>query len=279
MHDLNQSAGKEIFQAFIAIVISFLINYIAAQYCFQHVNDDMLLAFLKQAVFAIPIFLFVLFFRKTMLYRPDLKLFHEGWKSAALLLFILIVSALQCVYVVRESPVHVSGIFILLFLMQMFLIGYCEETLFRGLLLNAFHRCFGLHTLTGARLSVVVSGILFGAMHLLNANHPEVSLASAAAQAGAAAFLGMFLGAVYIRTGNGLWYLVILHAINDCLGFIANGRLNGLTDAAIIELQGQRGYASFIAIAVIYGLATMFILRKKKLQPCLEHMKHAGSAS
>ena len=233
---------------------------------FGDMQDSFQLSLYRQIIFAIPVFVSVIVLRKLWIYRPNPKMLKAGWKAAAAIIIIIILNAIRCF----AAPIEVDGITFLMFAIQVFLVGYCEEVLFRGLLFNAFHKKFGVRSLAGTRLAVVLSGIIFGATHLLNATNPSVSFTSAVIQAGSAAFMGIFLGAVYIRCGRGLWYVVFLHALNDAVAFIASGRLGGNSAAEIVNTIGiQAGFAQVVFAAVLFGGLSIFVLRKKKLEPCL----------
>ena len=61
----------------------------------------------------------------------------------------------------------VSALEILFFAATMFLIGWTEELIFRGVILNLFLERFS-KTKRGILWAVILSGVLFGAVHLTN---------------------------------------------------------------------------------------------------------------
>lgn len=224
--------------------------------------------FIRQLIFAILVFFTLIILKKTEIYEWDIYKVFDGWTSSFLFIGIMWLTGLQCMTVkVTEPPLNA-----LLFALQMLLVGYCEETLFRGLILNAFHGLFGNTPVAGARLAVLCSGVLFGATHLVNALHPEIGLANAAVQAAAASFLGIYFGAVYIRTGKCLWFVALMHGVNDLLVSVSAGRLSDgtLSEGAIISSYSENGTERILVAAVFYGVTTMIIMRRKKLLEVVE---------
>ena len=106
----------------------------------------------------------------------------------------------------------VSALEILFFAATMFLIGWTEELIFRGVILNLFLERFS-KTKRGILWAVILSGVLFGAVHLTNISQ-GVTVTSAMIQAVNAAFLGVIFGAVYARSGN-IWLVMTFHALVD----------------------------------------------------------------
>lgn len=87
------------------------------------------------------------------------------------------------------------------------LIGVFEETLFRGVL---FH---GLRQRLGPGAAVVMSALLFGGFHLVNAVFGQ-SLFLTVIQIATATALGLFLAAIVLQTRT-IWPAVALHALWD----------------------------------------------------------------
>ena len=150
------------------------------------------------------------------------------------------------------------------FVLYMFAIGLAEELTFRGVIQNVLADAFGRTTRRGVRRTVCLSGAIFGLVHLSNVLS-GVSLPGAAMQALAAASVGVYLGAVYVRCGN-VWALVLLHGLNDLVGMIAS---NGVGQDAAVEAISSYGPEKFITVGIYIALAA-FLLRRKKLDGILE---------
>lgn len=101
-----------------------------------------------------------------------------------------------------------------------------EEALLRGYPLQALAEAWG-----GA-WALVATSLVFGAMHLGNPGVTALGMANTAAA-------GLFLGALYLRTGS-LWWTTAVHlGWNWGLGFLADLPVSGLviSDAPFIDAQ------------------------------------------
>ncbi|WP_394179446.1 CPBP family intramembrane glutamic endopeptidase [Yoonia maritima] len=102
--------------------------------------------------------------------------------------------------------------FLLLITIPLF-IGLTEEIMFRGILLRAFLERLPVF------YAMLLSAILFGAMHLANGLTGQPMLATL--QQVAFAFLvGVFLAPIALKTGN-LWVVIIWHAVWDFLVYLS----------------------------------------------------------
>jgi membrane protease YdiL (CAAX protease family) len=84
------------------------------------------------------------------------------------------------------------------------LIGFREELIFRGYLINRFERIFN-----STFAAVIFSSLLFGFMHLYQGWYGVISTAS----------LGLVY-AIFFARFRRLWPLVAAHAVTDFIGFI-----------------------------------------------------------
>ena len=151
-----------------------------------------------------------------------------------------------------KAPWRIAAFFVC-----MFLIGLAEETLFRGVIAQTMLEHFGPGR-AAVWKACFASGLIFGAMHLINlrASAPLGVLI----QCCITAALGMLYAAIYFRTGN-LWVLVFLHTLQDCAALINSGLYE--STATISEVVS--GYdPSMLASALIYLIPTVFLLRKKR---------------
>lgn len=153
----------------------------------------------------------------------------------------------------------VSPLEIFFFIATMFLIGFAEEAVFRGVILNLFLERFS-GTKRGVLCAVIFSGVIFGAMHMTNA-FQGVSLFSAFVQAVNASLLGVIFGAVYVRTKN-LWLVVFFHALTDFASLLTSG-LYG--DGSTVDQINEYSALNFILSAVLL-IPCVILLRPKKLE-------------
>ena len=137
---------------------------------------------------------------------------------------------------------------IFLFAVAMFLIGFNEELVFRGIILNLFLDKFG-NSKKGIVTATVLSSVIFGAV------------ASALVQAIQAAVLGGLLAAIYLRSGN-IWIVIVAHALTDFASMLSSG-IYGMGDA--IDSINQLSWLNFITVP-IFLIPTLVLFRKSKLQ-------------
>lgn len=153
---------------------------------------------------------------------------------------------------------------ILLFIVTMVLVGTAEEFTFRGLIANLIFDKYG-KTSKGVWFSTIVSGVIFGSLHLINALSPEISFFSVAIQAILAGALGMVFTAIYFRTRN-IWFLVFLHAYNNFTALFASGVLGQGTIDSTIDTYS---FINFIGV-IPYIIVLLVLLRKSKMEEILD---------
>lgn len=93
-------------------------------------------------------------------------------------------------------------------------VAIMEELYLRGLLQNIIEKWFGKRN-NAALYAIIISSVLFGLGHIFGAlGQPVITIICKAVWAAA---LGVYFGAVYVKTRN-LWIPIILHFIVDLCG-------------------------------------------------------------
>jgi len=122
---------------------------------------------------------------------------------------VLMLLAISMLALVTGLPRPDAMVFILLNTM---LVGFSEEVMFRGVLFRALLTNFRVWT------AIVVTTVLFGAIHILNGvNTGQWGMATL--QAAAAGMSGLIFMAIVIRTGS-IWPAIVYHGIWDCVLFL-----------------------------------------------------------
>ena len=228
-------------------------------------SNDYIGSFTAQLFFAVIVTIAVFLLKRTDIYHSESACMKTGWLSAGLMFFIilfyLVIGAFSFV------TVTASWWEILLVAGQAFLVGYCEEALFRGLIQKSLHQYIGEDTRGKVIACIVLSGLIFGLAHLSNVT--VVSFGAAAIQAAVTAVTGIYFSAIFYRCGKNMWYIAFIHGLYDLAGFIAGGRLSGNPITPINENVTQYGWYVVLFWFVIYGLAAAVVLRPKKLDPLL----------
>lgn len=265
---MENKKKREILLAVAAVFVSLFLYRFFGRMVKGLVKDEFLGNMLAQAVFALFVLAAVLLLKKTEIFRSDLNALINGWFSAGFLLFLILF--LFCAGTLPSANMTVTTVQILYFAVQILLIGFCEETLFRGLVQNSLHAYFGEDNRKHVLLAVFIAGAVFGLTHLTNGLQPGVDLFAAACQATVTAFMGAYLGAVYYRTGKNLWYLMLLHGLYDGGALIVSGALSGNNMVSIIGASGSAGVQGVLIWVGVYLLLTLFLLRKDKIASFLK---------
>lgn len=170
------------------------------------------------------------------------------------------------------QPITVSAGELLLFALFMLFIGITEEVLYRGILQNTVLEYTGADAVSSVQKGIVITGILFGAVHLGNLLSGE-SLTAVLFQVVDAIPVGIILGAVYFRSKNNLWVCVLLHALTDAAGLLIAGLLSGASVTEGLDNLGAQklgnSSAGHIIIFAITLSAAIYVIRKSVIQKAI----------
>ena len=172
------------------------------------------------------------------------------------LLLVSSALALNLMALPSDQPM-LPAVQVVSFLAGMALVGVAEEMAFRGIVAQTLLEHFGTSR-AGVWKACLLSGLLFGAAHLINmAGSTPFGVLM---QSVFAASLGTMYAAIYFRTGN-LWVTVVLHAGMDITSMLVGGLYGTVTVSEAVS-----GYdATRLLSLLIYLLPTLFLLRKKKI--------------
>lgn len=248
-----------------AAVICVLIYKLLARHIHGFFSNDFVGSFMAQLFFALLATAACMILRMTDTFETDWSYLKKGWTAAGLeYALILLYSFLGLVNLMDSTAKWWE--FLLLF-GQALLVGYCEELLFRGMIQRSLHKYVGERNWLDVLLVCIISGLLFGAAHISNAT--STGWGAALYQAAITGLTGIYLGAVYWRNGKNVWFMMLLHAVYDMVGFIMAGRLSGGTVAAATQHASTNGVRGFFTWFVLYGAATIIVLRPKKVNEVL----------
>ncbi len=215
-----------------SIVLSFLFG----KQLKEMFSNYFVLRFVSESISAILGLLLVFAFRKQKVLKASSKGMKEGLICGAAWVLLPILVLANMTMDLRDMPdlQFVRGWEILLLLLQCVLIGFYEECIFRGIALELSFELFGAETKKQAKRAIFVVASLFGATHLINAFHSEITLTAAIMQAISAMGLGLVFGAIFYRSERNIWPCVIFHAIQDASAFIMSGALYGVSQESAI---------------------------------------------
>ena len=170
-----------------------------------------------EAVLAALVLIVMLLFKNSYVFTQKREKYTKGFFYGTFYLIGIVLFTLM-------FGVIGGGLFVGLPLINLivgcFLIGVAEEFLCRGWLLNEFLERFG-DTKKGIWYSIIISGIIFGLIHLGNIYTMGQSVPTTILQAMSAAATGIFLGLIYYKTKN-IWTVVTLHGLWDFSLFLNN---------------------------------------------------------
>lgn len=173
------------------------------------------------------------------------------WQSIALatvLALVILDNIVECSIAGIPLQNTFSGIAIAL--LSGFAPGFFEEVVCRSVVLgNMMQRWKNQDNYI--LKSVLVSGIAFGLVHIINILNGDIS--ATLLQVCYASGLGIFLGSIYLRTRN-IWGPVILHSLVDFSAYIFNGEPDTTTFTIVTSF----------AITVIYIAGGLFLVRPSK---------------
>jgi membrane protease YdiL (CAAX protease family) len=160
---------------------------------------------------------------------------------------------------------------IVLGILKLFEIGFLEESLFRGITANCLGIRYGRDT-GGIWFSVIVSGFIFGAAHMMNASI-GVNLLNALAQSVTAWVFGMYFAAIYFRGGN-IWVMIFIHSLTDSSGLFHT--LFTATEITRVDAINQSGFQEWYFYLFILAL-TVLLLRKSKMSVVITNLHSAAT--
>jgi membrane protease YdiL (CAAX protease family) len=129
------------------------------------------------------------------------------------------------------------------------MIGFAEEALCRGMMLQAFLP-------RGVMQAAIVSSLIFGSMHLVQIFY-GMNIGMALLYVVYAGLLGFGFAAPYIRSGGAIWPVIIVHALFDFLGKLGHGWGAQAQPTSTFEVLVR------LALAVLVGLYGFWLLRRK----------------
>ncbi len=208
------------------------------------------------------------------LFFKNLKIYERGnffktLKASFLYLTFVTLNLIYTIYIAIKNNAQfkpISGIFFGIFVL-IFGIGFIEESLYRGLILNIFAKKY-LDKPNGIFKILMFPAIIFGAIHIFNI-FTGISLEKAILQTILAFFVGILLNAIYLRGGN-IFVLILIHAILDASGLFDYLFLK--TNLTISDSINNMHYTPLF-LAPLYLLLTFFLLRKSKLKEIKNTLK------
>ncbi len=251
-----------VFIIFLYFFLEILIFSVLDRFKILEIFQDEYLTEIVEFIVGLSVVLFVVHhFRFGFIYKKGD--FNRSFQNVAVLLAFYFSIFIYEIFVrIQNNSNFKPRLGILAGFLDLFLTGFSEETIFRGIIANSIAKKYAKNK-KGICFSVVVSGFLFGASHIINLLS-GVSLSANLLQVLIASVIGMFLTAAYL-SGQNIWPLIILHCVIDGGSladyfFVKNFKYMDLLN----ESLNTSDLIYYIITLGIYALLTLFLLRKKK---------------
>ena len=165
---------------------------------------------LSEAVLAALVLILMLLFKNSYVFTQQSEKFSKGLFYG---LYYIIIASFITFSSFMAVAFKFNGYSLLNVFVGCFLIGVAEEFLCRGWLLNEFLERYG-DSKKGVWYSIIISGIIFGLMHLGNISSFGQDIPETISQVLSTAGTGIFLGLIYYKTKN-IWSVIFIHGFWD----------------------------------------------------------------
>lgn len=165
---------------------------------------------LSEAVLAALVLILMLLFKNSYVFTQPSEKFSKGLFYG---LYYIIIASFITFSSFMAVAFKFNGYSLLNLFVGCFLIGVAEEFLCRGWLLNEFLERYG-DSKKGVWYSIIISGIIFGLMHLGNISSFGQDFPTTISQVITAAGTGIVLGLIYYKTKN-IWSVIFIHGFWD----------------------------------------------------------------
>ncbi|MDO5752474.1 CPBP family intramembrane glutamic endopeptidase [Arthrobacter sp.] len=141
---------------------------------------------------------------------------------------MVLVAALPIAVIVSSNGVDAPGVGILAFAGLAILVGFVEESIFRGILLRLF-------SARAPWVGVVATSVGFAVAHSAAALSPEQSITESLATIVFAFFFGV-IACTLVRMTGSIWPAIALHVAFDFSGFVLVPRSAEVTDLVSVAV-------------------------------------------
>ncbi len=194
------------------------------------------------------------------IFRSSREGFLHGLGTGGYFIFISVSTLIVSISSSKHGA-PLSSVEIAVFVLAMAAVGFAEEIFFRGILSRMIFEKYG-EDACGVWFSAIVSGLIFGSVHFINALHADI--VGVAVQAVCAAAIGICLTALYYRTGN-IYVVASLHAFMDFCALFSSGVFGeGSLSGAISNYSPLQ-----LISALPYIVVSLILLRRLKMAALL----------
>lgn len=219
----------------------------------------------------IPIVLLSVVFKTSDVLKNTKNFGKSLFSGLSVVIYTVLASIIFFTVTASEKTPMKSVPEIILFALFVFLVGFSEELLCRGIMTETMLRKHG-NTKKGIWLSILSSSVSFGLLHLTNILMGQ-SVLDTVIQVITASCLGIFFNAIYVRHRN-IYAIALIHGMID---FVAMWYMGVLQGNSILKVYEESTIATSTTEAIVTILMNgvvlipaFVILRKKKLNEVIE---------
>ena len=219
----------------------------------------------------IPIVLLSVVFKTSDVLKNTKNFGKSLFSGLSVVIYTVLASIIFFTVTTSEKTPMKSVPEIILFALFVFLVGFSEELLCRGIMTETMLRKHG-NTKKGIWLSILSSSVSFGLLHLTNILMGQ-SVLDTVIQVITASCLGIFFNAIYVRHRN-IYAIALIHGMID---FVAMWYMGVLKGNSILKVYEESTIATSTTEAIVTILMNgvvlipaFVILRKKKLNEVIE---------
>ena len=222
--------------------------------------------FISEIVILIFALIMLLLGKRLSILKPCGKSIIYGIKRGMPIFVVSLISLFSSLTGILGENLNIPNLISLIILA--ITIGMAEEFFFRGFIQGEIVDAYG-KSRKQVIISVVVSGVIFGLVHLTNALSGQ-DIITTLMQVLQASSLGILLGSIYFITKN-IWSVVFLHAFYDFA--IMLGEVNSYkdcinsTDISMIMLIFT--FVVSLIYVVIYLVGAYLNLQKRHVNECI----------
>lgn len=162
-----------------------------------------------------------------------------------------------------KALVPTSAFYMVLFTVNMFMVGVNEEISMRSLVLNSLLNRYEKNQ-KGMYKAVLISALIFGAIHIPNIFF--ISPITVVVQAINAAAAGILFAAIFIRSGS-IWPGILIHMLVNWLALFVGQCFTGGSSVLSVEMGIGQGLIMILLGSTPPIVISLFLLRKSKTNP------------
>ena len=254
---INNALDKFYSKKVLSIVITSTVLYLALVFLCGKISENLELTAIKRIIFGVVVMTFMYWLRKGHIYKNNFKNIGRG---LVLILPTSIFAAVGSFAVIMDVDVdnwfnaHNFYVAVIVGIAA----GLTEEFITRGLPLGSV-----LSKATSRKevmLLLLLSSVVFGILHIGHVFINGANLLETVLQATQATGLGLFFGAVFLRTGS-IIPGIIGHAIWDYCTTYTPVDINSST---VGNAGGSMNITGVIIIGAAFAVLALFLLRKSK---------------